>query len=144
LLVHDFLSSGDIGRGPMSRCAVNLREVAPDLVDPNQGSARCFSHSGRHRRTIQQSSGLDALRSTVGHGLEDAAVMGRDVGFEGIGDVGSDGAQRPLLVFPDEPTVTGDIGGENGGEAALDTFFGHVIWLPSEQLPGEIGWVADY
>ena len=40
--------------------------------------------------------------------------------------------KRSLLIDAHRSAEAGDIGGKDGGEAALDAFFGHAVRLPLE------------
>ena len=43
-----------------------------------------------------------------------------------------EGRQRARLIVLHETAVADHVGGEDGGEAALDAFFGHKMRLPFE------------
>ena len=59
--------------------------------------------------------------------LEDAALVADDQGLQHLLPPGLERGQRAGLVVLHEPAVTNYVGGEDGGKAALNASFGHVV-----------------
>src|SRR5262245_46465175 len=80
--------------------------------------------------------GVDGAREldqhTIACDLEDTALMLRDQRLQNLATARFEGGERAHLVLLHEAAVTNHVGSENGGQAALDALFGHVMPLPSE------------
>ena len=61
----------------------------------------------------------------VAQELDDAAAMLGYRRLEDIETAGLDGSQRAGLVALHEPAIADDVGGEDGGQAAVRAFIGH-------------------
>ena len=73
-------------------------------------------HLDRAAHRIDDAGELD--QQAVAGGLDDAAAMLGDLGVDQFAPKRLQRGERALLVRAHQPRVAGDIGGENGGEAA--------------------------
>ena len=88
---------------------------------------------GRRHGLLQVGRAFDGVdgaaeldEQAVARLLEDAALMTGDERLEDVLAPGSERRQRARLVALHAPAVADHVGGQNRGEAALDSFFGHV------------------
>ena len=61
----------------------------------------------------------------VAHRFEYPAIVGFDDRIERFGDNRFDCGKRAFLILAYEPAIADYIGGKNGGEPALNGFYGH-------------------
>jgi hypothetical protein len=61
----------------------------------------------------------------IAHRFEYPAIVGLDAWIERFGDVRLDGGKRAFLILAYEPAIAEYIGRKNGGEPALNGFYGH-------------------
>jgi hypothetical protein len=76
-------------------------------------------HAALHRDgaadRVEGAGELD--QQAIACGLDDAAAMRADFGFDQLLSQGAQPCQGAFLVIADEPAVAGDIGGQDGGDA---------------------------
>ena len=98
-------------------------------------SSRLTGVGGSHG-LLQRNRAFDGVhgagelhQNTVAHQLEDPAVMFGQDRLQNVSAASLQRGQRAGLVNLHQPAVADHIGGQNGGKATLDAFFGHGMWL---------------
>src|SRR5262249_12795213 len=69
---------------------------------------------------------------TIACDFEDTALMPRDQRLQYLATARFERGQRARLILLHEAAVADHVCSQNGGQAALGAFFGHVMPLPSE------------
>ena len=68
--------------------------------------------------------------------------MIRDAGLDQLAAVRGECGGPTFLILAHKPRVAPHVGSENGGEATLDTFFGHALRSLPDSAERLIVWVA--
>ena len=76
-------------------------------------------------RTHRVDNAGELREQPVAGGLDHASPVLGDARFNQFGKMGGQRCQCPFLVVPHQPRIARDVGGEDGGEAALDTLLDH-------------------
>jgi hypothetical protein len=61
-----------------------------------------------------------------------------DPGVQEIAPQRLQSRERALLIRADQPAIVDHVCGQDGGKAALDAFFGHLLWSPLRAAGGKL------